>query len=94
VSVLFEWDAAKAAINLRKHGVSFDQATGVFRDAFAIVSIDTREAYGEDRFNMFGMCNGVILHVTYTERGEHIRIISARRATKHERDDYYRQNAP
>ena len=43
--------------------------------------------------NLLGMCEGVILHVTYTERGQRIRIISARRAERHEQDDYYRQNA-
>jgi uncharacterized DUF497 family protein len=42
---------------------------------------------------MLGMCDGVILHVTYTERGEHIRLISARRAEKHEQDDYDRENS-
>jgi len=52
------------------------------------------EAYGEERWNLLGMCEGVILHVTYTERGERIRIISARRAERHEQDGYYRQNAP
>ena len=43
---------------------------------------------------MLGMCDGVILHVTYTERGERIRIISARRAERHEQDNYYRQTRP
>ena len=52
-----------------------------------------REDYGEEQINLLGMCEGVILHATYTERGERIRIISARRAEKHEQDDYYRENA-
>jgi hypothetical protein len=51
-------------------------------------------AHGEERWSLLGMCEGVILHVTYTERGERIRIISARRAERHEQDNYYRQNAP
>jgi uncharacterized DUF497 family protein len=89
----FEWDAEKAADNWRDHGIAFDEAIKIFRDAFAIESIDDREAYGEERVNRLGMCEGVLLHVTYTERGERIRIISARRAEKHEQDDYYRQNA-
>jgi uncharacterized DUF497 family protein len=55
--------------------------------------IDDREDYGEERINLLGMCQGVILHVTYTERGERIRIISARLATRNEQDDYYRENA-
>ena len=54
---------------------------------------DDREDYGEERINLLGMCEGVILHATYTERGELIRIISARRAERHEQDDYYRENA-
>jgi hypothetical protein len=89
----FEWDDTKAASNLRDHGVSFAQATAAFRDPFAIERIDDRHHYGEERVNLLGMCEGVILHVTYTERGQRIRIISARRAERHEQDDYYRQNA-
>jgi uncharacterized DUF497 family protein len=49
--------------------------------------------YGEERINLLGMCVGTILHVTYTERGECIWIVSARRAEKHERDYYYRENS-
>ena len=64
------------------------------RDPFAVEEIDEREDYGEERINVLGMRQGVILHVTYTERGDRIRIISARRATRHEQDHYYRQNAP
>lgn len=62
-------------------------------DHFAIEAIDDREEYGEERINLIGMCEGVLLHVTYTERGERIRIISARRAERHEQDYYYRTNA-
>jgi uncharacterized DUF497 family protein len=90
----FEWDTEKAADNWRDHGVTFDDAIKAFRDAFIVEWIDDREAYGEERVNLLGICNGVILHVTYTERGERIRIISARRAERHEQDNYYRQNAP
>jgi uncharacterized DUF497 family protein len=71
-----------------------------FRDSFCVERIDDREDYGEERIILpkisiilLGMCGGTILHVTYTERGECIRIISARRAEKHERDYYYRENA-
>ena len=63
-------------------------------DPFAIEEIDDRGDYGEERINVLGMRQGVILHVTYAERGDRIRIISARRATKHEQEHYYRQNAP
>ncbi len=89
----FEWDDDKAAANWRDHGVTFYQAIKTFRDPFAIERIDDRADYGEERINLLGMCAGVILHVTYTERGEHIRLISARRAEKHEQDDYYRENS-
>lgn len=65
-----------------------------FADPFAVEWIDEREACGEERCNLPSMCEGVILHVTYTERDERIRIISARRVERHEQDDYYRQNAP
>jgi len=87
----FEWDAEKAADNWRDHGVAFDEAIKAFRDVFVVEWIDDREAYGKERVSL---CNGVILHVTYTERGVRIRIISARRAERHEQDNYYRQNAP
>ena len=56
-------------------------------------SLFIRPPYGEERISLLGMCRGTILHVTYAERGECIRIISARRAEKHERDYYYRENS-
>lgn len=89
----FEWDAEKTQRNARNHGVTFQEAVKAFRDAFAVERIDDRENYGEERINMLALCNGVILNVTYTERGDRIRIISARRAEKHEQEDYYRENA-
>lgn len=89
----FEWDDRKAASNWRDHGVTFDQGAKAYLDPFGIELLDDREAYGEERFNVLGMADGVILHVTYTERGDRIRIISARRAEKHEQDDYYRENS-
>jgi uncharacterized DUF497 family protein len=89
----FEWDDAKAAQNLRDHGVAFDRSVKAFLDPFALEVLDEREDYGEERFNLVGMYEGVLLHVTYTERGTRIRIISARRAERHEQDDYYRENS-
>jgi len=89
----FEWDNAKAARNYRDHGVTFDQAVKAVADPFAVEMIDAREDYGEERINLLGMCDGVLLHVTYTERRERIRIISARRAERHEQDEYYRENS-
>jgi len=90
----FEWHKAKAKDNFRRHGVSFDLAVTVFQDPFAIERLDDREDHGEERFLMIGMAEGkVLLFVAYTERDERIRIISARRATQYEQDDYFRQNA-
>jgi hypothetical protein len=89
-----EWDDAKAAENWRRHGVTFQQGAKALRDPFAIEWIDDREDYGEERINLLGMREGVILHVTYAERSQRTRIISARRATRHEQDHYYRKNGP
>ena len=89
----FSWRNAKATRNRAKHGVTFDHAMLAIRDAFAIEVIDDREEYGEERVNLIGMSDGVILHVTYTERDERIHIISARRAEKREQDTYYRENS-
>jgi uncharacterized DUF497 family protein len=89
----FEWWDEKAASNWRDHGVTFDQAAKAVGDHSAIEAIDDRAEYGEERINLIGMCEGVLLHVTYTEREERIRIISARRAERHEQDNYYRANA-
>jgi uncharacterized protein len=82
----FEWHDAKAEANLLNHGVSFELATTAFKDPFAIELLDDREDYGEDRLVMIGMAEGqVLLFVAFTERAEHIRIISARKGTKLER---------
>jgi uncharacterized DUF497 family protein len=88
----FEWDETKAAENYAKHGVSFETATEVFRDPFAVERLDDREHYGEDRFILIGIAEGVVLTVVYTERNSRIRIISARQATRHEQDDYFIKN--
>jgi hypothetical protein len=90
----FEWDDTKAAENVRIHGVSFAQAALAFGDPFAVEWIDLRGDYGEERIILLGMTGSQILTVVYTERGERIRIISARRATRNEQDLYYRENAP
>jgi uncharacterized protein len=89
----FEWDDAKAAINLREHDVSFEAACLAFADVFATEREDTRETYGEVRYNLIGMVDGRLLHVTYTPRGERIRIVSARLAEPREKRRYYEQNA-
>ena len=86
----FEWNSDKAESNLVKHGVSFEAARRVFDDAFAFERCDFDSAEGEIRYVITGMVNDVILTVVYTERGDRTRIVSARRATKHEQEEYYR----
>ena len=90
----FEWDEQKAVRNLAEHKLSFEQAAIACCDPFAVEWVDEREDYGEERFGLLGLYQGEVLFVAYAERGENIRIISARRAERHEQDRYYRQNAP
>jgi uncharacterized DUF497 family protein len=92
--LVFEWDDAKAAENLRKHRVSFAEAALAFRDPFAVEWMDTREAHGEERSILLGMSVDRLLSVVYTERADRIRLISARRATRNEQAHYVSQNAP
>lgn len=84
----FEWDDAKAAANLAKHGVGFLAACRVFDDVFAIDFEDRSMNYGEVRRIAIGMVKDQVLTVIYAERGSTIRIISARKATRQERRDY------
>ena len=82
----FEWDSAKAAKNLRKHRVSFEEASSVFYDPLAVTGADPDHSEGEARRVTFGMSSaGQLLVVSHTERGEAIRIITARIATQSER---------
>jgi uncharacterized protein len=84
----FEWDVVKARNNEDKHAVSFEEAASVFR-GFYVDRPDTRRDYGETRFIALGTdSNGVVLNVVYTIRGENIRIISAWKASRHEREEY------
>jgi uncharacterized protein len=87
----FEWDAKKAATNLRKHRVSLEDAALVFFDPNRIETFDGRDAYGEDRWKTVGLVEPALLAVVYTIRGddrEIIRLISARKADAHERARY------
>jgi uncharacterized DUF497 family protein len=88
----FEWDDRKAVASLDKHGVPFEVARSVFKDPFAIERIDDRENFGEQRLIIIGMAEGTVLFVAYTEREGRIRLISARRATRYEQDDYFSQS--
>ena len=82
----FEWDTPKAAANLGKHGISFDEAASVFLDQLAVSGLDPGHSIGESRYITFGMSSlGRLLAVSHTYRPGAIRIISARRVTRHER---------
>lgn len=85
--IKFEWDPTKAASNLKKHQVSFDEAKSVFYDEFAVQFFDEEHSSLEERFLMLGLsASAKLLIVCHCERkhGQVIRIISARKATKHE----------
>jgi uncharacterized DUF497 family protein len=89
----FEWDDAKAAANLARHGVSFEAARLAFLDVFGVARADPRQDYGEDRYTLLGMVESRLLHVAYTMRGERVRIISARSAEPRERRRYHEENS-
>ena len=87
--MIVEWDNLKAAANLRKHGVSFGEAVTALEDALAVTYRDPDHSLQEFRFLTFGLSSsGRILVVAHTERGEAIRLISARSATRSERRAY------
>ncbi len=87
--LLVEWDPRKAATNLRKHRVSFEEAATVFRDTLSATAADPDHSVGEDRYVTFGVSvRGRLLVVAHTERGDTVRLISARLATKREREIY------
>jgi uncharacterized protein len=89
---MFEWDAEKAAINLAKHRVSFDEACTVFDDVSALTVQDSAHSESELRLLTLGISSSNwLLLVVNTERGEQIRIISARKATTGERRVYESQ---
>lgn len=89
-----EWDAKKAAQNLQKHGVSFEDAAHVFYDSARIEAYDGRENYGEDRWATIGLVYSAVLYVVYTVRHERtLRLISARKANANERKQYREANS-
>lgn len=87
----FEWDGAKDRKNIAKHGIPFRTAILVFADPNRIEKYDDVHSLDEDRYLTIGEIDGtfMVLTIVYTERSETIRIISARRATKREREEYY-----
>jgi uncharacterized protein len=89
----FEWDDDKAYQNLANHKVSFERATAVFDDPDALIEIDDETS--EERWRTTGLDADRVLVVIWTERRNNvIRIISARKASRHEENNYYRQTRP
>jgi len=85
----FEWNPGKAALNLEKHGVSFQEAATVFNDPLSVTFPDPDHSVGENRYVIIGISQfGQLLVVAHTDRGEKVRIISARKATRQERRFY------
>ena len=89
MGLIFEWDKRKAATNLKKHGVSFAEAASTFGDTLSLTIPDPDHSDEEDRFVLLGVSQrGRMLAVPHTPRGDCIRIISARLATRRERKTY------
>lgn len=85
--VAFEWDEVKRLSNLEKHHIDFLDAVTIFDDD-VLTAPDERKAYAEQRYTAVGLMHGIAIVLVYTERGERIRVISARRANRHEREKY------
>ena len=95
MAVEFQWDPRKAASNYKKHGVSFDEAATVFGDALGRITDDPRHSGDEDRYVLLGEpVRANLIAVMFTERGDAIRLISARPATRRERSDYEKAKEP
>lgn len=85
----FEWDPTKEAENIRKHGVSFSEAGSAFYDPLSLTVPDPDHSIGEQRFMLLGQSHtGRLLSVSHADRGDRIRIISARRASRSEAKAY------
>ena len=89
----FSWDPIKNRINITKHGISFSKAAKIF-DGPRLEREDTRRYYGETRIIALGRSERKILRIVYTRRNSVIRIITARKANKHERAEYTRHIYP
>lgn len=87
---MFEWDETKRKANLARHGIDFRDAPLVFGGPLVTVE-DDRAAYGERRFIALGILEGVVVSVVYSEREEATRIISIRKALKHEARFFFSQ---
>ena len=90
--MIFSWDERKDRENQRKHGISFEEAASAFADENARLKHDPDHSQEEDRFITFGFsAGGRLLMVAHTDRGERIRIISARELTREERETYEKE---
>ena len=85
----FEWESEKAAENLERHGIAFEEAATAFGDPLSITIGDPDHSEAEDRFILLGMTfRGRLVVVVHTDRGENVRLISARIPTRRERQSY------
>ena len=84
----YEWDETKRQRNVRQHGLDFLDVLPCFADPQRLIEEDARRDYGERHFHLLCPLRGHLYHVTFTERGENIRLISARRANKREQRHY------
>jgi len=87
---VFTWDEKKRRLNLAKHSVDFRDASEIFDGPLVTVE-DTREDYREPRYVALGLLQGVVVSVAYTERRDEVRIISIRKALKHEARFFFSQ---
>jgi hypothetical protein len=83
----FQWDPDKDASNCDKHGIAFREAAEIFR-GFVVIAEDLRRAYGERRWIALGEYDEEVIRLVYTVRGDDIRIISAWKANRHDRETY------
>lgn len=89
MSLNFEWDAGKAASNVRKHDVTFEEAMSAFGDPLSVTVADPDHSHREPRLLLLGLSYaGRLLVVSHTERGDSVRIVSARQASRRERTIY------
>jgi hypothetical protein len=87
---VFTWDEKKRKLNLSKHGIDFSDAPAIFEGPLVTVE-DTREDYGEARYVALGLLADIVVSLVYTERGDQVRIISIRKALKHEARFFFSQ---
>jgi hypothetical protein len=94
MGLIFEWDPEKAEINLKKHGVAFEEASTVFGDPLSLTVPDPAHSYGEERFVIIGQSyRRRTLVVSHTDKRGRIRIISARPATRQEKVTYEKKES-